>query len=61
MRAGTKDTETWLNENLDLSNLYRQVWPEDNVVRARITFVGFTSVSTAVPTTAKFGDVVLYR
>ena len=61
VRAGTKDTETWLNENLDLSNLYRQVWPEDNVVRARITFVGFTSVSTAVPTTAKFGDVVLYR
>ena len=60
-RAGSNDSKTWLNENIDLSRLYRRIWPKDNLVRTRIMFVGFTSASTSSPMTAEFGDVVLYR
>ena len=60
-RAGSNDSETWLTENIDLSKLYRRIWPKDDLVRTRIMFVGFTSASTNSPMTAEFGDMVLYR
>ena len=60
-RAGSNYSNTWLNENIDLSRLYRRIWPKDNLVRTRIMFVGFTSASSSSPMTAEFGDVVLYR
>jgi len=61
IRAGTKDTGNWLNENIDLSNLYRVLWPDDNAVQANIIFVGLASGSAAVPTIAKFRNLMLYR
>ena len=59
--SGVTKKNDWLIENIDLSKLYRQIWPKDKVVRARIMFVGFTSASSNSSATAEFGDMVLYR
>lgn len=59
--SGKNKKNDWFIENIDLSKLYRQIWPRDDVVRARIMFVGFTSVSSSASATAEFGDMVLYR
>ena len=59
--SGINKKNVWLIENIDLSKLYRQIWPKDDVVRTRIMFVGFTSASSDVSATADFGDMVLYR
>ena len=61
LRAGAKNAKTWLHENIDLSRLYRELWPNDNAVLAQIIFVGLASASSVTPTTAKFRDLVLYR
>ena len=59
--SGITKKNDWLIENIDLSKLYRQIWPEDNVVQTRIMFVGFASTASASSATAEFGDMVLYR
>ena len=58
---GASKNNNWLNENIDLSKLYRRIWPTDDVVKARIMFVGFASASSSSSAIAEFGDVVLYR
>ncbi|MBF0247764.1 MAG: hypothetical protein HQL36_06790, partial [Alphaproteobacteria bacterium] len=41
-RGGRENTRIWWTELVDLSKLYIQAWPGDDVSKAAITFIGMT-------------------
>lgn len=61
VRAGNKSMETWMTENIDLSQVYRRLWPNDDMVNVNIRFIGIASVPQPVRGTAEFSDLMLYR
>ena len=44
VRGGAEKAGNWWVETVDLETLYRRAWPTDDFRRARITFVGLSSV-----------------
>jgi len=61
VRSGSDAANRWITENIDLSRLYRRLWPNDNLVNVRIQFVGFASGVRPVPAIAEFSDLAIYR
>ena len=61
VRAGNKSAETWMTENIDLSQIYARLWPNDDMIYARIRFIGVVSGGHPVKGMAEFSDLLLYR
>lgn len=59
VRGGRENTGTWWLETVDLSDLYRQVWPKDNSANIRIVYVGIAAVADRVPAPAYVSDITL--
>ncbi len=61
VRAGNKSAETWMTENIDLSQIYKRLWPSDDMVHVRIRFIGVVSERDPVRGMAEFSDLLLFR
>ena len=61
VRAGNKSAEPWMTENIDLSQIYARLWPNDDMIYARIRFIGVVSGGHPVRGMAEFSDLSLYR
>ncbi|MCG8507647.1 MAG: DUF3047 domain-containing protein [Rhodospirillales bacterium] len=59
--GGTENAGDWRLETVDLSALYRQAWPEDDFISAKIAFIGIVSLATHTPSTAGISGLVLSR
>ena len=42
-RGGRENTGSWWLETVDLSDIYRRIWPDDSFDRTRITFIGIAA------------------
>lgn len=60
-RGGEENTGTWQFETVDLSQIYRQAWPGDDIPRTKIMFIGLASVACPTPAAASFSGLVLSR
>jgi len=60
VRGGNENASHWWQEAVDLSDLYRRAWPQDDPRWVRIVFAGFI-VDAAPPTSARFASVALTR
>lgn len=61
VRGGRENTGSWWFETLDLSDLYRRAWPNDNAGRTKITFIGFAAAPGKKPSTAHISGLRLSR
>jgi hypothetical protein len=66
VRGGDSEAGGWIEESVDLADLYARAWPKDDVARAAVTFVAFSAAARPddgkTPSdTGKFADVVLMR
>jgi len=61
VRSGHTAANRWITENIDLSQLYRRIWPNDDLVNTRVQFVGVASGIRPVPAIAEFSDLALFR
>lgn len=59
--GGLENAGEWRLETVDLSALYRQAWPADDFISAKIAFVGIVSLPTHTPLTAGVSGLVLSR
>lgn len=59
VRGGRENTGSWWLETVDLSSLYRQIWPQDDSVNARIVYIGIEAVAGRVPSPACVSDITL--
>lgn len=60
-RGGLEQTNRWHNEAVDLSLLYQQAWPSDQVAKAKITFIGMASTPRSGDGGITFGTIDLMR
>lgn len=61
VRGGSENTGNWHLETVDLADIYRMAWPRDDVIRAKIMFIGIAALGNAVPTVADVSGLVLSR
>ena len=61
VRGGRENTGSWWLETVDVSTLYRQIWPEDNRASARIVFIGMTTVAGSPSAPAHISGITLSR
>jgi hypothetical protein len=59
VRQGPAGAGRWVLESVDLSRIYREVWPQDRAGDASVVFVGAGSGGVADPTTGYVAEVVL--
>lgn len=59
-RGGAENSGQWWRETVDLSEIYRRSWPDDDAKWARIVFAGFV-VDAAPMTAARFAAITLTR
>ncbi|MBT4674651.1 MAG: DUF3047 domain-containing protein [Rhodospirillaceae bacterium] len=60
-RGGARQLGDWWPENLDLAEIYRKVWPKDDIEDAEIMFIGFAVIKTEGPSEGSFRKLSLYR
>jgi hypothetical protein len=64
-RGGIENTDKWHVENIDLAALYHSIWPNDDMSKTQIVFVGFAATpgtnSKNITVGAAFADVVLSK
>ncbi len=58
-RGGRENAGKWWMEKADVLALYKRFWPEDDIRRVEITFVGFLSEAERLPAGAYFSEVSL--
>jgi hypothetical protein len=61
VRGGRENTGSWWLETVDVSTLYRQIWPEDNTASVRIVFIGIAAVDGSVIAPAHISGITLSR
>lgn len=61
VRGGEENTGAWRLETVDLAQIYRQAWPDDDVSRVKIMFIGIAAVGSEAPAAASFSGLVLSR
>lgn len=61
MRGGRENSKQWLIETVDLSLLYREAWPEDEMQKVEIAFIGIAGYGGKVEATAYFSGLRLSR
>ncbi|MDV7339407.1 hypothetical protein RYZ26_07375 [Terasakiella sp. A23] len=60
-RGGFEQTNRWHREGVDLSLVYRQAWPNDNINNVKITFVGMSATRSQVGGGMTFSSIHLMR
>jgi hypothetical protein len=60
-RGGARQLGEWWPENLDLGEIYRRVWPKDDIEDAEIMFIGFAVIKSPAPIEGSFRKLNLYR
>ncbi len=61
VRTGTAGLRRWSLESVDLAAIYRQLWPGDEIGRARIMFIGVRFAPAARPATGAVAEITLAR
>ena len=61
VRGGRENYGKWWPEFIDLGDLYNQVWPDDDMSRVQVTFIGVAASGGQVPTTGFLSEVTLTR
>ena len=61
VRGGRENAGAWWLETVDLSDLYRQIWPQDDSARAQVVFIGITASARRAPAPAYVSDITLSR
>jgi len=61
VRGGRENYGKWWPEFIDLGDLYNQVWPDDDMSRVQVTFVGVAASGGKAPTTGFLSEVILTR
>ncbi|MEG3619180.1 DUF3047 domain-containing protein [Magnetovibrio sp. PR-2] len=59
VRGGRENTRQWWSEAVDLSDLYKQAWPQDNHRRVRIAFIGLAAAATPAPVRGRVTEITL--
>jgi hypothetical protein len=44
-RGGRENARTWWLETVDLSDVYRRAWPDDDAARVQVTFIGVAAMA----------------
>lgn len=60
-RGGRENTGSWWLETIDLSDIYRRAWPEDDAGLSRITFIGIAAAAGKPPSPAYISGLRLSR
>ena len=60
-RGGRENTGSWWLETVDLSDIYRRAWPEDDPGLSRITFIGIAAAAGKPPSAAYISGLRLSR
>jgi hypothetical protein len=60
-RGGARQLGQWWPENLDLAEIYRKVWPKDDIEDAEIMFIGFAVIKSEGSSEGSFRKLSLYR
>lgn len=60
-RGGRENAGSWWLETVDLSDIYRRSWPDDDAANARITFIGIASSTGKQPSPAYLSGIRLSR
>ena len=61
VRGGRENAGSWWQETVDLSDLYRQTWPQDDSARAQIVFIGIAAAAGRAPSPAHVSGITLSR
>lgn len=60
-RGGRENAGKWWEEAVDLSRLYASVWPEDDLSRVRVMFIGIAAAEGYPPAAAHVSKIMLTR
>ena len=60
-RGGRENAGKWWEEAVDLSRLYASVWPEDDLSRVRVMFIGIAAADGYPPAAAHVSKIMLTR
>jgi hypothetical protein len=61
VRGGRENTGSWWLETVDLSDLYRKIWPQDNMAVAQVVFIGIEAVAGHVSAPVHVSGITLSR
>jgi hypothetical protein len=61
VRGGRENAGSWWLETVDLSDLYRQVWPKDDSAKAQVVFIGIAAAAGRAPAPAHASGIILSR
>jgi len=61
VRGGRENAGSWWLETVDLSDLYRQVWPRDDGAKAQVVFIGIAAAAGRAPAPAHVSGIILSR
>ena len=60
-RGGRENAGTWWLETVDLSQIYSRAWPDDDIGKTRVTFIGLAAAGGPTPGAAYISGVKLSR
>lgn len=61
VRGGRENAGSWWLETVDLSDVYRRVWPKDDGGNTRIVFIGIAAAGGRTPAPAHVSGILLSR
>ncbi|MBL6933729.1 MAG: DUF3047 domain-containing protein [Rhodospirillales bacterium] len=61
VRGGRENAGSWWLETVDLSDIYRKVWPKDDSGNTRIVYIGIAAAGERTPAPANISGIVLSR
>lgn len=61
VRGGRENAGSWWLETVDLSDLYRQAWPKDEMGSVKVVFIGIAAAGGREPAPAHVSGIVLSR
>jgi hypothetical protein len=61
VRGGRENAGSWWLETVDLSDLYRQIWPQDDSAMAQVVFIGIAASARRTPAPAHVSGITLSR
>jgi hypothetical protein len=61
VRGGRASERRWMRETVDLAEVYRALWPEDDLARVRVNLIGVLAEAATVPATAHIAKLRLSR
>ena len=61
VRGGRENAGSWWQETVDLSDLYRQIWEQDDSAKAQVVFIGIAAAAGRAPAPAHVSGITLSR